>query len=284
MTEKIAVFVDSCCDIPEEYLSKEGIYELPMQIIYKDKSYLDRVNITAGEVYEHLPEEIPKTSLPTGDSIQRSLDEAYDAGYRKIIAISISSNLSGTYNFLRTLLDADGRFEYHAFDTKQVAIGSGLIAVAAKHMIDDGKSFQEVIDGVDRACQKAITLFCIPTLTYLRAGGRIGLVSSMVGSVLKLAPIITCNEEGIYTPIAKTRGMKRGQKIMRDKIKEFTKGHHKYLLAVAHGADEEEGGKMLAKLEEMGIHGTHEYFEEGGPALGVHTGPGLVGVACTILD
>ncbi|MCH4009862.1 DegV family protein [Companilactobacillus sp.] len=284
MTEKIAVFVDSCCDIPQEYVQKDGIFELPMQIIYKDENYLDRVNISSEQVYDSLDREIPKTSLPSGDSIERSLDEAYANGYRKIISISISSNLSGTFNFLKTFLENDGRFEYKAFDTKQVAVGAGLIAVVAKDLVDEGKSFEEVVDGVQKACDHTVTYFCIPTLTYLRAGGRIGLVSSVVGGVLKLAPIITCNEEGIYTAIAKARGMKRGQKIMREKIKDFVGSHQKYLLAVSHGNDEAAGGKMLASLEENGLHGQKEFFGIVGPALGVHTGPGLVGVACTLLD
>ncbi|AKP67310.1 DegV family protein [Companilactobacillus ginsenosidimutans] len=284
MTERIAVFVDSCCDIPEEYLNKPGVYELPMQIIYKDRNYLDRVNITPEEVYDNLPTEIPKTSLPSGDSIQRTLDEAFVDGYTKIISISISSNLSGTFNFLNTFLEDDDRFTYKSFDTKQVAITAGLIAVVAKDLIDKEKTFEEVVTGVEKACLNARGYFCIPTLTYLRAGGRIGRVSSMVGGVLKLAPIITCNEEGIYTAIGKARGMKRGQKIMREKISEDIGDCQNYYLAVAHGADEKAGGQMLATLEEHGIHGTKEFFSKVGPALGVHTGPGLVGVAVVPMD
>lgn len=284
MTSKIAVFVDSCCDIPEEYLQKPGIYELPMQITYKDKSYLDRVNITSKQVYEDLETEIPKTSLPTGDSIERTLNEAYNDGYTQIISISISSNLSGTYNFLNTFLEQDDRFSYRAFDTKQVAIGAGLIAVAAKDLVDEGKSFDEVATQVEKICANTVTYFCIPTLKYLRAGGRIGLVSSVVGGVLKLAPVITCNEDGIYTAIAKARGMKRGQKIMRDNIKKFVGDHKNYLIGVSHGNDEKAGGQCLAKLEESGIHGKKEFFGIVGPALGVHTGPGLVGIAACILD
>lgn len=284
MTEKIAVLVDSCCDIPEEYLHKKGVYELPMQIIYKDKNYIDRVNITPEEVYDRLPEEIPKTSLPSGDSIERTLDEMYADGYRKIISISISSNLSGTYNFLHTFLEDQDRFEFHDFDTKKVAVGAGLIAAAAKDLVDEGKTFEEVVAGVDKAAVNTEAFFCIPTLTYLRAGGRIGLLSSVVGGVLKLAPIITCNEEGLFTAAGKARGMKRGQKIMLKDIKDFVKGHDKFLLAVAHGADEAAGGQMLASLEEAGVHGSKEFFGKVGPALGVHTGPGLVGVAVTIID
>lgn len=283
MTERIAILVDSCCDIPEEYLKKSGIYELPLQIIYKDKTYLDRRDITAVEVYDGLEKEIPKTSLPSGECINQTLDEIAADGYDHIVSISVSSGLSGTYNFLKVLLEDDDRFTYTTFDTKQVAVAAGLIAVGAKDLVDAGKSYSEVVAGVDKMVHNTVVYFCIPTLEYLRAGGRIGLVTSVVGSMLKLAPIITCNSEGIYTTAAKARGMKKGQRLMLDLAKDFIGDHKDYLLAVGHGADEEMGQRMVKLLADNGIHGTKQFFGQVGPALGVHTGPGLVGVGVVLL-
>ncbi|KRK64708.1 DegV family protein [Companilactobacillus tucceti DSM 20183] len=284
MTEKIAVLVDSCCDIPEEYLKKDGIYEIPMQIIYKDKTYLDRVDISAVEVYDDLESEIPKTSLPSGEVIQKTLDKIYDDGYTHIISISISSGLSGTYNFLKVLLEDDGRFTYTSFDTKQVAVAAGLIAVGTKDAIDSGVVYDRVLERTKKMIDNTVVYFCIPTLEYLRAGGRIGLVTSVVGSMLKLAPIITCNSDGIYTTAAKARGMKKGQKMMLDMVSKFIGDHKDYLLAVGHGADEVAGGNMMALLDSKGINGSKEFFGQVGPALGVHTGPGLVGVGVCLVD
>ncbi|WP_334329263.1 DegV family protein [Companilactobacillus sp. HBUAS59699] len=283
MTERIAILVDSCCDIPEEYLEKPGIYELPMQIIYKDKTYLDRRDITAVEVYDGLEKEIPKTSLPSGEVINQTLDEIAADGYDHIVSISVSSGLSGTYNFLKVLLEDDDRFTYTTFDTKQVAVAAGLIAVGAKDMVDAGKSYSEVVDGVAKMVKNTVVYFCIPTLEYLRAGGRIGLVTSVVGNMLKLAPIITCNSEGIYTTAAKARGMKKGQKLMLGLVNDFIGDHKDYLLAVGHGADAAMGQRMIKLLDEDGIHGSKQFFGQVGPALGVHTGPGLVGVGVVLL-
>ncbi|WP_125762402.1 DegV family protein [Companilactobacillus hulinensis] len=283
MTEKIAILVDSCCDIPEEYLKKSGVYELPMQIIYADKTYKDRVDITAVEVYNGLEKEIPKTSLPSGECISEKLDEIAADGYDHIVSISVSSGLSGTYNFLKVLLEDDDRFTFTAFDTKQVAVAAGLIGVGAKDLVDAGKSYAEVVVGVDKMIKNTVVYFCIPTLEYLRAGGRIGLVTSVVGNMLKLAPIITCNSEGIYTTAAKARGMKKGQKLMLDLATKFIDDHKDYLLAIGHGADEVAGQRMVDLLAENGIKGSKQFFGQVGPALGVHTGPGLVGVGVVLL-
>jgi len=277
--EKIAVLVDSCCDLPEEYLEKPGIYELPMQIAYHDKTYLDRVDISAKEVYDNLPVEIPKTSLPSGESIQKALDEIAEAGYTHIISISVSSSLSGTFNFLKVFLDDDKRFTSEGFDTKQVAVASGLIAVGAKNDVDNGKSFAEVAAHVKEMIANAIVYFCIPTLTYLRAGGRISAVASTVGGMLKLAPIITCKPDGSYTIAAKARGMKKGKKLLLGYAQDFLEPDDKYLLAVGHGADEPGGQSMFDLLHENNIKGQQEFLGQVGPALGVHTGPGLIGIA-----
>ena len=277
--EKIAVLVDSCCDLPKEYLKKAGIYELPMQIAYHDKTYLDRVDISAEEVYKNLPVEIPKTSLPSGESIQKTLNQIAADGYTQILSISVSSGLSGTFNFLKVFLDDDDRFVSKYFDTKQVAIASGLIAIQAKNLIDEGKTLNEAATAVEKMCQNAMIYFCIPTLTYLRAGGRISAVASAVGGMLKLAPIVTCTPEGTYTIAAKARGMKKGQKMMLGYAQDFINDGDKYLIGIGHGADEAGGQHMLDILHDNGIQGQQEFTEQVGPALGVHTGPGLIGVA-----
>ncbi|MGQ2375780.1 DegV family protein [Companilactobacillus zhachilii] len=276
--EKIAVLVDSCCDLPKEYLDKTGIYELPMQIAYHDKTYRDRIEISAEEVYQNLPIEIPKTSLPSGDSIQTTLDQIAADGYDHIVSISVSSSLSGTFNFLKVFLDEDDRFKSAYFDTKQVAVAAGLIAVGAKNMIDDGKDFADVTAKVAEMITNTIVYFCIPTLTYLRAGGRISATAAAVGGMLKLAPIITCKADGSYTIAAKARGMKKGQKMMLGFAQDFLGDDKDYLLAVGHGADEAGGQKMLDLLHANDIRGQQEFLGQVGPALGVHTGPGLVGI------
>lgn len=276
--EKIAVLVDSCCDLPQEYLKKAGIYELPMQITYHDKTYLDRKEISAQEVYDKLPVEIPKTSLPSGESIQETLNQIVKDGYTHVLSISVSSGLSGTFNFLKVFLEDDDRFTSVYFDTKQVAVAAGLIAVGAKDQIDAGGSFEEVSLHVQKMIENTVVYFCIPTLTYLRAGGRISATAAAVGGMLKLAPIITCKADGSYTIAAKARGMKKGQKMMLNFAQEFLGDNQNYLLAVGHGADEAGGQKMLDLLHDNQIQGQQEFLGQVGPALGVHTGPGLIGV------
>ena len=101
--EKIALLVDSGTDVPEALVKQYGMYVLPLQIIYPEKTYTDKVDITPEEVYQRLEKEIPSTSLPDGATIQAIFDKIKEAGYEKVLAVTISSGLSGTYNVVRLL-------------------------------------------------------------------------------------------------------------------------------------------------------------------------------------
>lgn len=81
--EKIALLVDSGTDVPAQIMEQYGMYMLPLQIIYKDRTYTDKVDITAEEIYERLPQEIPSTSLPDGAAIGKSLIGSKPMGMRK---------------------------------------------------------------------------------------------------------------------------------------------------------------------------------------------------------
>jgi len=128
---EFAVLVDSGCDVPEEYLEKYPIYVIPLRINYKEVSYRDRIDISPEEIYKKLKLEIPTTSLPEYGDAQEVFENIIKDGYNKIIAINISSNLSGTFNLIR-LVSEEYKLkgiQTYQFDTKNIAIGSGMYAI-----------------------------------------------------------------------------------------------------------------------------------------------------------
>ena len=84
-SEKIAILVDSGCDVPETIAQAENLYVIPLKIIYKDAEYTDKLDITAEEIYDRLPIEIPKTSLPEGAYIQKIFEQIVADGYEKVL-------------------------------------------------------------------------------------------------------------------------------------------------------------------------------------------------------
>lgn len=281
--EKIAVLVDSGTDVPNEITSKTGVYTIPLQIIYKDHVYKDKVDISPEEVYQRLTTEIPSTSLPDGAEILSVLEQIKADGYEKIIAVTISSGLSGTYNVLRLLAD-ETSLEMSVLDTKNIGIGAGLQAIHAYELIQRGLPFSEIMQTLKREVPKTTLYFNVATLEYLQKGGRIGLVSSIVGTALRLNPTISCNEEGIYYTVAKTRGRKKSLENLIKLLKKDIGSHTRYRIAVAHGDALEEGEWVRSLVKETFPDATEVLFGTISPALVVHTGPGLVGLGVQILD
>lgn len=282
--EKIALLVDSGTDVPQSVVDQYGIYMLPLQIIYKDQVYTDKVDITPEQVYERLEYEIPSTSLPDGQAITKIFEQIQADGFEKVLAVTISSGLSGTYNIVRLVAENFPTLETYVLDTKNIGIGSGLQAVRAAELIaadtkwDNLKSI--LVDGVS----KSTVFFNVATLEYLQKGGRIGLVASILGNALKLNPIISCNKEGIYYTVAKSRGRKKSLEKTIELVKKFVGDHKKIVLGVAQGKAEAEAREFYDKLKEAFPQAEKIYFGTVSPALVVHTGPGLLGVGIQIID
>nr|WP_087032716.1 DegV family protein [Trichococcus palustris] len=281
---RIAVLADSCNDIPQELMDKYHIYTLPLMINYKNASYRDRVDITPEEVYARFQEEIPKTSLPLPEDIAAMFKKIKDDGFDRLIVSSISSGLSGTCQALKLVADGIEDMEIVVIDTLNIAIASGFIALYAAELIEKGFDFETVIQKTQAAVKNATILFGVASLEYLIKGGRIGKVSGILGSALNIKPIISCNDDGIYDTVAKVRGRKQSIQKMIELTREKLGDHKNYYLAVCHGDAYTEMLGMKEQLQDL-VAGAKIYVEgQISPVLGVHTGPGLLGIGIMLLE
>jgi DegV family protein with EDD domain len=285
----IGVIVDSGTDIPEDIAKKDYVEIVPLRVITDNGEYRDNIDISTEELLEYMENKIPKTSLPTNEDITNAYSRLYEKGCREIICINISSGLSGTSNFMQVVAESfkkehdDLRIEF--VDTKSISIGAGLIAKKIVDDIDSGKSFDIVLSSA-RICvnSKVKVFFTIPTLKYLKAGGRIGKVSGTIGDFLNIKPVITVGNDGIYHTVEKKRGMKRTVSIMFEKMMEFLADKKAQYVAV-YSSDKSESTlehakNLIEKFKEKGfkdiLTGTISQ------SLVVHTGKGLVGIAALV--
>ena len=277
-TEKIAILVDSCTDVPKEYRDRYHMYVAPLTIIYKDAEYRDGVDIQPEEVFARFSEEIPSTSLPNPSEVADIFKRIKADGYDKVVAVLISSGLSGTFEMMSSFGPAPEGLETRYIDTKNIGIGSGFSAIRAGELIEKGLPFAEVCSGVEEAARDTRLFFCVSTLEYLVKGGRIGRVSGMVGTMLDLKPVISCDEDGIYYTVAKARGRKKSLRLAVEKAVEFAAGAKEYNITVMHGAAKDEADEVLASLKEQLPEYRIAIEGQITPALVVHTGPGLIGI------
>ncbi|MFL0251903.1 DegV family protein [Clostridium neuense] len=281
-----AILVDSCCDVPEEYLEKYPIYVLPLRINYKGQSYRDRIDISPEEIYEKLSVEIPTTSLPEYADAKEVFNNIIEDGYDKIISISISSNLSGTFNLVRLVSDEfkEKGIKTYLFDTKNIAIASGMYAISVANHLEEGKDYEETIQLLEAEYGNSKVFFCVETLEYLRKGGRIGRVASMLGSALGIKPIITCDKDGIYCIAGKERGSKRCINKAVALVKEFASRGKKAEIAIMCSGNRIELPDIKDKLEELIPDCIVKIMGQISPVLGVHVGPGLIGIAVFVTE
>ncbi|MEG6510394.1 DegV family protein [Desulforamulus ruminis] len=278
--QKVAIVTDSTCDLDSDVLDHYNIKVIPLKVIYPQEEYLDRVNITPQQVYDRMPSETPTTSLPALADIMATYDKLRKEHFTHIISIHISSGLSGTFNAVTTAAREFRDMVIEVIDSKALSLGLGIPVLEAAKTLKERLGFEAAVERAREIIGKMEIYYVLSTLDYLRKGGRIGYVAGTLGEMLQVKPIISINKEGKYYTYDKVRGRKKSilrlLKIISDKL-----NHKKADVAVLHGGAEEEALELLQKVKKL-TNVQEVHFGQIGPVMGVHTGPGLIGVCiCT---
>ncbi len=275
----IAVVTDSTSDIGTELAKQLDITVIPLSIIYRGVVYKDGVDLTPSEFYPMLEEagdgELPTSSQPSPQEFLDIYKPLIDSG-KEILSFHISKGLSGTVDAAKMAASQLAPDRIHVVDTQSISFGIAGQAIEAARLAREGFSAQEILQKVSEIKDQSEVLFSLDTLYYLERGGRIGKVSSVVGSLLKIKPIVRV-EDGIYVPLAKVRSMKQAISGMVEFLQgKFKK--NKVSIAVGHGQGLEYAQSLLElALEKLNVKDRPSLFEVG-PVIGVHTGPGTVGI------
>lgn len=276
--EKIALVTDSACDIDTDTINKYNINILPFRIIYKEREYVDKVEITPAEIYDNLDKEIPKSSLPSMKDMERMYEKLENENYTHVIAVIISSGLSGTFNSLKIVSENHKNIITYIYDSKSTSIGEGIILKECGKLLDDGKSFEEIVDSIPKIKDKMHFLFVFGTLEYAKKGGRIGRISGTIGEILDIKPIVGFDDNyGVCFTYDKVRGRKRslnrmveiGQQILNNK---------KCEIYIVHGNAEEEAKRVYEMLSKLPNVENIYLIGQISAIVGVYSGPGTVGV------
>ena len=258
--QKIALVTDSSCDLGEKTRRDNNIEMLPFRIIYKDKEFLDQVNITQDELYKSLSEEIPTTSLPDLEYTENLFRRLKEEGYTDVIVVTVSSRLSGTLNSVKLLIEDHKEIKFHLYDSKTLGFPVGALVLEASSMIRAGLTPEEIIDKLHEVKIKLHAFVTLNTLEFLRKGGRIGRVAGA----------------GELYPWGKCRGRKQAISKLRSIIHERLE-NARCKVWILNGASYDEA---VALYESVKSHTniSHISLEMIGATMGVHTGPGALGV------
>jgi len=285
--QKIALLTDSCADLSPKLAADNHIYIVPLRILCADGEYADGVNIRNTDIYRRLKDgELPQTSLPSVESVGAVLEEIKNAGYDGVIAVMLSSGLSGTYNLVRLIAEeSSDDFPIRVFDSISGSLGQGLTVLQLAEDIQNGMDWETLVERrTPQLIAGTFPFFSVDTLEYLMKGGRIGKVTATAGTLLQIKPIITFAPDGQLQSIAKVRG--RNQVI--DKLVAMTVdrcgSHKKYNLAVANGGAPAEMETVRQKLTAALPNYDHIWDGEIDGTLSVYIGSGILGAAVQVLD
>jgi len=273
---KIAVVTDSTSDLPVNITEQHGITIIPLNVHIEDETYLDGITISADEMYRRLPDQkvIPTTSAPSVGSfieVYEKLGKSHDA----VISIHLSSKLSLTNNSAvqaATDLNKKGA-KIEVVGTEQASMALGWIAVQVAEKIAAGGSLEEVVALAKSASKRASFIGMVDTLEYLIRGGRIGKAQGLVGSILRIRPILTLIE-GVAHPAGRVRNRTKGIARLKEMVAETAPLDK---LAVLYTTDKEDAEKIADAVAEHNPEG-RPIVAQLGPVVGNYLGPGTLGL------
>ncbi|MFP4077890.1 MAG: DegV family protein [Bacillota bacterium] len=271
---KTAIITDSAANLDEQFLeAHENLYMLPLLIMIDGESFRDQVEISSESVYDKLDSHQVSTSLPSTEDLYNLLDQLKAEGYTDVLALNLSSGLSGTFNaFNLVFKDYEGLTITH-YDSKTLGGGLAYLVEHAVGRIGEGIKPEDVIKELDTIrFKESIALFTIDTLKYLRRGGRIGKVEGTLGEALHVKPVITVNDDGVYVTKKKSIGSLQRALLNMKKILVKRFGDTTIDLTIHYGNNLEKAKDMAEKLKSI-LNIRHLTLSQLTPVLGIHTGP-----------
>jgi DegV family protein with EDD domain len=275
--ENTAVVLDSTADLPEAPERYPNFRVVPLYVRFGQESFEDYVEITPERFYERLQTEaeLPTTSQPTPGDFLATFEELAPH-YERIIALTISSNLSGTYGSAQAAAEMLGGDKVRVIDSGTVSASLGLLAIGVQHRLERGTTDEEIDAFVDYYQREHHLLFTVNTLEYLAKGGRIGRAAAFAGNLLNVKPILAIRD-GEVIPLKKVRGNHKAFAEFREQFVSTTTDAPNLKVGIAHAAAPERLQALRELVEHERPHAQIEIATTLGAVVGTHAGPGTVG-------
>lgn len=276
---QVAVVTDSTAALPQYILDKFDIRVIPLSIIWGEEAFTDGVDITPSEFYNRLTKggPLPSTSQPPTALFYDCFNELLNQG-KDVIAILISSGISGTVNSALQAQQEIGSNRISVVDSRTAALATALHVLSAARAAAAGGSLQEVTDTALQAQEHTDVVFAVDTLEFLHKGGRIGGAKRMLGSMLNIKPILEI-QDGVIEAADQVRTQKRALEHLISLIQKKAGGEQPLRIVVFHSNVPETAQSLLDDTKKT-LSPEEIYLAELSPVIGTHVGPGTLAIAC----
>jgi len=278
-TQRVALITDSTCDIPLAMREQYRIYVAALYVIWGSEQLRDGVDIDAETFYRRLATDPvhPTTSQPTPKDFVDIIEQARRDGAEEAVIITLSDRLSGT---LDSAKQAAGMVDMPVtcYDSRSISMGLGWQVIAAARAREAGADAAEMVAAADRARRHTAVLFTVDTLEYLHRGGRIGAAAKLLASALQIKPqLIIDPQVGIVEAGERVRTRKKALEAVYDgffRRMDISKPMH---LTVMHVNAYEEASLLEQRIRKE-YPAAELFVTTTSPVIGVHGGPGTVGI------
>lgn len=278
---RVAIITDTTCDIPRDLIKRYDIHLVPQYVIWRNEVYNDLTEMDAPTFYHRLPRdsEMPKTSRPTVPDFLEQVEKAMAEGAEEVVVLLVSEKVSGSVPSAR-VAKPESPIPFHIVDTMAASMGLGWQVLAAARAREDGADSVEAIIAAAQAVRDHLKItFTVDTLEYLHKNGRIGGAAALIGTALQLKPALYMDPQtGTIMPGEKTRTRKKALKAIYDEFFADIDPTQRLHVSVAHGAARDEAEELFEKIK-ANQSPVEMIFTHLSPAIGVHSGPGVISIA-----
>lgn len=276
---KVKVITDSTNDLSTELLQEYDISVVPLYVDFGEESYKDGVDLTTNQLFKMVDQKgiLPKTSAPSPYDLSELYKQYIDQDF-DIVMITISSEISSTYQNAVLAASDFPTERIWVVDSRSLSTGIGILVMAAGDCVRKGMEAKEVAETIREMTPKVKVSFVIDTLEYLYKGGRCNAVENLIGSMLKIRPIIGLSD-GKMIVIEKVRGEKsRALDKMISEVLSNKNSIHSNRILITNSQGSEEEVSYLKNYLKNALPTTSIYTTSAGCVISSHCGLKTIGV------
>ena len=280
--QKIIVMCDSTSDLPSDYVLEKGIFVIPLYVHIGGNVYQDGVDLSPRDLYEKVEQNnsFPKTASPSPADFIQTFTPVIERG-DNILFIGLSSHLSSTIHHAKLAANEFDSHRIEVVDSLNLSAGIGLLVMKAVEWNESGEcDLQELANRVRRMVPNVKTYFAVDTLNYLHKGGRCSSMQHLVGSMLRIHPILTV-EDGQINIREKIRGKR--DKLIQQMVRYFKQDSQSIgtqPVLVNHSLCPESALYLVNEIKSLSPDST-PVVTEAGCVISSHCGPGTFSLVYT---
>lgn len=271
----LKIITDSTCDMNLQELNDLGVIRVPLTVNFQGANHLDWEEITPKDIIDGVNSgaDLPTTSQPSPEAFAEKYREAVAAGAEQILVVTISSELSGTYQSAM-IASQDAGVPVTVFDSRAASVGSAHVVRRAAELRDQGVDLEEMLPSLERIRDTNLPLITVGGLEFLQKGGRLGRAAAVIGGMLNIKPILTVREGKIVAE-GRARGSKKALAEVVNMVRDYAAQQTgKVYMTFLHVQDPAAAQEMKDAIDATGIDYDGGLVYEIGAVIAAHVGPG----------